>query len=66
MFCMPIGLSTSASVADPNSVKVYGSYLRPFWWKDVSCPIPSFIHLRYTGISQNSILLCLLSVFMSS
>ena len=32
--------------------------LRPFWWKDVPCPIPSFIPSRYTVVSQNSILLC--------
>ena len=31
--------------------------LRLFWWKDVSCPTPSFIHSRYTVVSQNSVLL---------
>ena len=43
-----------------------GNSLRLFLWKDVSCPVPSFIHLRYTVISQNSILLCHFQCVMSS
>ena len=35
-----------------------GSSLRPFWWKNVLCPILSFIHSRYTVALS-------LSVFMS-
>ena len=33
-----------------------GISFRQFWWKDVPFPIPSFIHSRYTVVSQNSIL----------
>ena len=35
-----------------------GSSLRLFQGKDMSSFIPSFIHSRYTVVSQNSILLC--------